>query len=91
MLSAIRHSGAGLASLGEPRHPASRARVAALRVRATAVAFEVPSMEKRKTLNLMLLGAIGLPISYMSYGFFSMLAAPSSGCERQAPALFRFV
>ena len=48
------------------------ARRAAVTVRAAAVAGEVPSMEKRNTMNLLLLGAIGLPATAMlgPYAYF---------------------
>ena len=58
----------------------SKAQVAKPRVvtarAAGAVAREAPDMEKRKTLNALLLGAVGLPVGLMAVPFLSYFVPP---------------
>ncbi|PNH05750.1 Cytochrome b6-f complex iron-sulfur subunit, chloroplastic [Tetrabaena socialis] len=48
-------------------------------VRAAAVSSEVPDMNKRNVMNLILAGGAGLPISYLAFGFASFFVPPSAG------------
>ncbi|KAG2501434.1 hypothetical protein HYH03_001217 [Edaphochlamys debaryana] len=49
-------------------------------VRAAAVpAGDVPDMNKRNIMNLILLGGAGLPISYLTYGYAAFFVPPSAG------------
>ncbi|KAK9843717.1 hypothetical protein WJX81_003528 [Elliptochloris bilobata] len=54
-----------------------RARRSTCTVRAAAAASEmVPDMDKRNTMNLLLVGAASLPIGYMAFGFISLVVPP---------------
>ena len=71
-----------------PNAPRAVAR-APLRVRAAAVAGEVPDMAKRNTMNLILLGGIGLPVAGLAgpfgeqtMGNWSCTALDEDGTER---------
>eukprot|EP00798_Chlamydomonas_sp_ICE-L_P018076 gene18076-24499_t len=55
------------------------ARVPRVNVRAAAVSADVPDMEKRKTMNLLLASGVGLPIGVMTVPFAVFFYPPSVG------------
>eukprot|EP00798_Chlamydomonas_sp_ICE-L_P016075 gene16075-22213_t len=53
------------------------ARVSRVNVRAAAVSADVPDMDKRNTMNLILLGGVGLPVGAMAVPFAVFFYPPS--------------
>ncbi|KAK9915570.1 hypothetical protein WJX75_000961 [Coccomyxa subellipsoidea] len=61
----------------KPAHLSKGALRAPVVTRAASIAAEdVPDMQKRTTMNLLLLGATSLPVGYMAFGFISLLVPP---------------
>ncbi len=45
-------------------------------VRAAAVSSEVPDMNKRNVMNLILLGGTALPVGYLAFGYGAFFVPP---------------
>jgi len=59
-----------------PQGLVARPRMVAARAGAGAAAREAPNMEKRTTVNALLLGAVGLPVGLMAVPFLAYFVPP---------------